>query len=154
MICGMGAAQESFKTMLRERVAPALRELGFRGSGQRFVLPSATHWAILGFQRSSESDASRVSFTVNLTVVERAAWETRRVEHPWIGRHPSANVSYTAGPGREIPTYWHARIGELMPARDDHWWKLDSETEVAAAATEVISVIRDHGLPAMREQMI
>jgi hypothetical protein len=44
----METAQNTFKRMMREQVAPKLRVLGFKGSGQKFVLASDSHWALLG----------------------------------------------------------------------------------------------------------
>jgi hypothetical protein len=55
--------------MIREHVAPALREMGFKGSGQNYSLPSETHWVSLWFQKSAYSDALRIRFTVHLLVV-------------------------------------------------------------------------------------
>src|SRR5947209_7169681 len=65
------SAQETFKRMMREQVAPQLRALGFKGSGQRFTLPSDSHWALLGFQRSAWGDSRKGKFTINLTVVSK-----------------------------------------------------------------------------------
>jgi hypothetical protein len=36
------------RRMLADRVAAALREMGFRGSGQNYFLPSDSHWQMLG----------------------------------------------------------------------------------------------------------
>src|SRR4029079_2033762 len=47
-------------------------------------LASATHWALLGFQRDKWSDKSRLRFTVNVTVVRRDAWDNARKAHPWM----------------------------------------------------------------------
>jgi hypothetical protein len=52
--------------MLRDEIAPELRAAGFKGSRQSFDLPSESHWAVLGFQKSAWSDRQRVTFTVNL----------------------------------------------------------------------------------------
>ena len=64
-------AQEAFVKMMKEEIAPALRRLGFKGSGQRYELPSPTHWALLGFQKSAYSDSPEVRFTVNVTIAGR-----------------------------------------------------------------------------------
>src|SRR6266508_1633339 len=68
-IFAVATAQESFKQMLRDHVAPALREMGFRGSGQNFSLRSDSHWALLDFQKSQWSSEDKIAFTVNLPVV-------------------------------------------------------------------------------------
>src|SRR5215203_3046681 len=89
----MPTAQAVFKTMLRDQVAPRLRELGFEGSRQNFSLPSETHYALLAFQKSDFSDKSAVRFTVNLTVVGREDWEqgSRRAWPDQPLRPPQAN---------------------------------------------------------------
>jgi hypothetical protein len=69
----MVTAQETYREMMKTQVAPALRGLGFKGSGQNYELPSPGHWAMLGFQKSAWSDASALRFTVNVLVVSRLA---------------------------------------------------------------------------------
>jgi len=49
----------------------ALRRLGFKGSGQRYELPSDVTWATLGFQKSAYSDSLAARFTINVTVISR-----------------------------------------------------------------------------------
>ena len=71
-------AQEMFRAMVRDQVAPALRDLGFKGSGQVYLLPSETHWAMLSFQKSASSDAASVRFAVNFDVTTKQEWEHRR----------------------------------------------------------------------------
>ena len=46
-------AQQAFVSMAKNEIAPRLRELGFKGSGQKFRLPSDTHLLALDFQRSA-----------------------------------------------------------------------------------------------------
>jgi hypothetical protein len=87
-----GTAQDRFRSMVRTELAPELRRLGFRGSGAQFELPSATHWLLLGLQRSTSSTADEVRFTVNLSAVDRQAWDTKRETEKWMGVRPSANV--------------------------------------------------------------
>lgn len=129
--------------MLREHVAPALRRAGFKGSGQRFELPSESVWRILGFQKSTASDASRVKFTVNVTVVDRAAWAQARLARTFLPERPSANVRQGVG--------WMSRIGKLMPRRDDHWWEIRADEPVEPRAAEVVSAITGYAVPAMEE---
>ncbi|RPE41173.1 uncharacterized protein DUF4304 [Streptomyces sp. Ag109_O5-1] len=50
--------------MMRTQIAPALRALGFKGSGQIFELPHPASWALLGFQKSAYNTARHVEFTV------------------------------------------------------------------------------------------
>jgi hypothetical protein len=139
-------AQETFTRMMQREIAPALRELGFKGSGQSFTLPSHTHWALLGFQRSRWGDSKEVRFTVNVTVVEKRAWEELRATRPHLGARPSPNV-------REPAPAWTERIGLLLPAGTDLWWPVPANASTARVADEVVAAIRDYALPEIARQI-
>ena len=134
--------------MMREQIAPALRALGLKGSGQSYAIPHESYWALIGFQKSVFSTAATVKFTLNLTVVSREAWSRAFEAHPWIGAKPSPNVQARTADGE-----WHARIGQLLPSRSDHWWPIEHDRPTEPVAREVIEAIRDHGLPAMYQRM-
>jgi uncharacterized protein DUF4304 len=142
---------------MRDVLGPALRELGFRGSGRQYSLPSPAHWALIGFQTSKWSTAKSVEFTVNVTVVARAAWIRWREFAPYYDERPSANVNYGPGPREMEPAlraaYWHQRLGELLPEHRDHWWELRAGRDSASLAREVVTAIHDHALPEMRIRM-
>lgn len=141
-------AQEVFKLMVREQIAPALRVLGLKGSGQSYTIPSERYWALIGFQKSVSSSSAVVKFTLNLTVVSRNAWARAFESHPWIGAKPSPNVEVLMADGE-----WHSRIGQLLPSRSDHWWWVEPDRPTEPVAREVVEAIRDVGLPAMLERM-
>lgn len=54
---------------------------GPQGFRRAYVLPDATCWAQVGFQKSSSSDRGRLRFTVNLQVTDKARWDERRRDH-------------------------------------------------------------------------
>jgi len=138
-------AQDTFKRMIREEVAPALRALGFKGSGQSYTLPSDTHWALLGFQRSKWSNSTKVEFIMNLSVVSKAVWDEARVEFPYYPERPAANERY----GRfDDERFWYERIG-----RGEEWWSLLPGSTTTALSGEVVAAVRDIGLPTMQEQI-
>lgn len=153
IIAAVATAQDSFKAMLREEIGPALRELGFKGSGQRFELPSDRYWALIGFQRSAWSDSAEVRFTINVTVASRSGWAEARSTRPFLGERPAPNAIYSA-PTIAMQDYvWQSRIGRLLPAGTDRWWQVSAGMDARPVAAEVIGVIRDYALPAMRLQM-
>jgi hypothetical protein len=141
----VATAQERFAAMLRDDVAPALRGLGLKGSGQAYTLPSETHWALIGFQKFSWSNADRVEFTLNLTVARKDEWAAAYEERPHIGARPKPNVG--GGPA------WSERIGGLMPDGDEVRWAVEVDEAVEPVVGDVVGAIRDHALPAMRERM-
>lgn len=135
-------AQETFKRMLRDVIAPALRMAGMRGSGGVYSIPSETHWVQLGFQRSQFNTAESVKFTVNCKVVRKDVWSTMYEERPYIGKTPRPNV-------RSGDFEWASRIGSLMPSGEDTWWSLGAGQETAGVAQEVLEAIRSFALPAL-----
>ena len=70
------SAITKFATLLRVRIAPKLRELGFRGSGRWFNLREESSIGQLRFQKSRFSDRTHVDFTVDLAIPD-ADWEIR-----------------------------------------------------------------------------
>jgi uncharacterized protein DUF4304 len=146
-------AQKAFEVMLRDQIAPALRDLGLKGSGQEFSLPSSTHWALLGFQRDKWSNRASVRFTVNVVVVARDVWDKASAAHAWMGARPHSRASGYTVSDSELPGYWYERIGLLMPRHDDYWWEVGRSTDTRRLATEVVTAIGTHVLPAMRQHM-
>jgi hypothetical protein len=134
-------AQEMFRQMMRDEIAPALRSLGFKGSGQAYFLPSETHWALLSFQRSQlRSTAERIEFAVNYDVTTTEEWDERRrtrgaPERPsgsWLGLRTIVD----RGP--------HG--GGLQ-----HWWELRVGSPVQPLAEDVVTRITNEALPEMQE---
>lgn len=122
----MPSAQECFTVMMREQVAPAVRKLGFKGSGSSFVLPVEGYWAIIGFQKSVWSTATELQFTINLTVVSKSEWIAIRERKPYYPERPSPNTHFG-------PSVWQRRIGELIPVKgNDYWWTLGTDNRSEA----------------------
>jgi len=142
---------------MRDVLGPLLRELGLRGSGRQYSLPSETHWALIGLQTSKWSTAKSVEFTVNVTVVARDAWLRWRELEPYNDERPLANVSYGPVPRGMDPalgaTYWHERLGQLMPEHRDRWWELQAGRDSTSVARDVATAIRDHALPEVRKRI-
>jgi uncharacterized protein DUF4304 len=91
-------AQDAYKVLMRDYIAPRLRELGFKGSGREFWLSSELFWAGIGFQASAWSDKSAVQFTVNIQVVEKDRWAELVASRPdpKYPERPAANNSYSS----------------------------------------------------------
>jgi hypothetical protein len=141
--------------MLRDEIAPALRASGLKGSGQRFVVPSESHWALLGFQKSAWSDRQRLTFTVNLTVVAHDVWANARQRLPQLPEQPGANWGLPPNMKSALDTgYWHARIGDLMPGNLDRWWELRATEDYTAVAAETVEAIRTYAIPEMRKRLV
>lgn len=145
-------AQEAYRALLKEHIAPPLRSLGWRGSGAAWYLPSDTHHAVVGWQKNRSSDAEELRFTANLKVVAKSVWFAQ--DHPpgrlGIGNRPQANASY----GLAYGITWERRVGRLMGVRGgDHWWLLRADHDLAALAHDVLTVVVEVVAPALHEEV-
>jgi hypothetical protein len=129
--------------MLREQIAPRLRSLGFKGSGQVFELPMDDHWALLGFQKSVSSDRDRVRFTINLLVIGKREWEDGRQRDAFWPARPRPNTRWGIG--------WEDRIGGVVPgSADDLWWTVAADEDAEMLSGAVIWAVTEFALPAMQ----
>jgi hypothetical protein len=119
--------------------------MGFKGSGQGFVLPDDQHWALLGIQRSRWSDSKDLEFTIQLTVANRKTWEQLRGVHGY-GARPYSTRFYG-------PKIWQERLGKLMPESDDKWWHVSPDSDINSLGAELAAAVEHYGLPAMRAEM-
>ena len=141
----MVTAQDRFRELIRNHLGPAFRALGFKGSGQDFVLPDDRHWTLLGIQRSRWSDSTDLEFTIQLTVADKKTWDRLRAEHRYPER-PYSTRFYG-------PKIWQTRLGELMPQSGDQWWHVRPDSDVGALGAEVASAVELYGLPAIRKEI-
>lgn len=139
-------ARQLFDQMLRTQVAPALRELGFRGSRQAFNLQneSGDH-ALLGFQQDNGNTADACRFTANVGFVSRHDWDRARARCSRLPAKPSPNAMW--------PTGWWERVGLLLDQPHDHWWTIRTAEDVPAIADHVVAVVRCSALPYLRAHM-
>jgi len=118
-------AQDLFRIMLRDQVAPELRRLGFKGSGQRYDLRTeGGDFGMLAFQKDAGSTGAYVRFTINLVVVRR-----------------SGSVG------------WRDHVGSLLDDPHDHWWTIRVGDDVSAVADHVLWVSRERALPELRYRL-
>lgn len=134
--------QARYKLLIDQHISPRLRAKGLTGSGGRYQLPSASHWSLLGFQKSAYSDRSSVKFTVSVTVVSRAEWDERVAEKRHAGKRPSALTRYNGIDSG-------SRIGALAGI-EDKWWLIEEDTDINALAIEVLGLIDTFALPWLR----
>jgi hypothetical protein len=129
---------------MKEVLSPALRDVGLRGSNGRFELPSTTHWAELGFQKSIYNRDDEVRFTVNLSAIRRDEWDAQAASKPHLGKRPTPSIHYGTWANQ-------IRIGSLTPAGEDKWWRLVRGVDVAAIAADVVADLLTYGVPWLRQ---
>ena len=137
--------QAQFRDLLKSDIAPLLRAHGIKGSGQNYALPSASHWALIGIQKSTYSNAEQIKFTINLYVVSRSVWAKERELRSYFPPKPTANVYWQIG--------WSMRIGTLLPGGQDYWWSFDRQTNTGDLVQSVVDAIITKALPVMRQQL-
>jgi Domain of unknown function (DUF4304) len=57
-------AQDAYRTLLRTRIAPALRAMGFKGSGNSFSMARGDYEVGINFQKNKWSTRDLVTFDV------------------------------------------------------------------------------------------
>ncbi|WP_034263777.1 DUF4304 domain-containing protein [Actinospica robiniae] len=135
------SARDGYTAMMRSRVRPELKRLGFTGSGKTFTLPSPDHYATLSFQQSRGNSWTLATFTANLSVISHAEWSATQpaVSEPADG--PDPDCGYGVG--------WSERLGEVSHHGYDYWWSVWAGFPTDDVADDLIVAIRDHALPAM-----
>lgn len=142
--------QEAYTSLLRDHIAPALRSLGFKGSGASFTADRDGVIVNLGFERSRFGDRRETLIAVNLTVASMDDWARARESFPFLPPRPAPNEGYLEQFGTGA---WQDRVGLLMPGGRDRWWTLRTSTVLASLAEEIVSAIRHYGIPAIAKQV-
>ncbi len=82
------------QALLKDHLAPGLRALGLKGSGQKYRLEVPGHFAFLGVQKASGSTSDLVRWTANLLAVSHDRWAEMRVASPYLPEQPKHNFAY------------------------------------------------------------
>jgi hypothetical protein len=125
-------AQAMYQHLVNDSLSPALRELGFKGSGGRYSLPCADCWAQLGFQKSGLQRRQGSAVHGQPPGREDLDWAEARSERPYLPERPAPGTIY----GGDVAAY--ARIGDLTPERSDRWWRVYGEVDAAAVVADVM----------------
>ena len=150
-VAEMNGIQRAYAEMIKTRISPMLRSLGFKGSGGNYRIVEIDSIAVLGFQRSVNSSQDEALFTIDLSVSHEEArrlWDEARQENlldQWRGYGDVVLIP--------VDVSWHWRLNELDPQRIPAWWSLRASTDVGELVGKVISAVRDVGLPAMKREM-
>lgn len=138
-------AQELYASFIKNEVSPKMRAEGLVGSGGRYSLKSATHWVLIGFQKSKWNDKTEVQFTINLMVVSREGWADLIATDPYFGAEPTPTSSATPAVNK--------RITDIMVPSHSQWWKIEAGKSTKAVSKEVIEALTGFGIPWLRSQI-
>jgi hypothetical protein len=141
------SAPQLFDQMLKTHIAPSLRALGMRGSGQNYSLPNpAGDYALIGFQKDRYNTAQLCRFTLNTAFYRKLAWQQARDRESWLPAAPTAtSVFGVAG--------WQDRVGTLLDPPHDHWWVIATPADVTLVADQVTTVVRAVVLPQLTARL-
>lgn len=127
------SAQQLFKTLVVERIAPLLNEHGFKKSGLNWHRKEGEDWLVVNVQKSAFSDRGEVRFTMNLGV----------------GLTSRRGHGFTWPDGKRPPItrcHHQQRIGELL-GETDRWWDVRSESGAERAGRAAVKALEETGLP-------
>ena len=137
-------AHEWFQLMVQTDLEPGLRALGLTDEGKRFRLVGIGQVGEIAILQQSTKTATR--FTLVLSVAGTDEWSSQRRIRPYLRA-----AGHKAGA-------WQERIGNVMLVGaglpiGDLWWQVEAGKPFGKTADEVLSAVREFGLPAMRAQM-
>jgi hypothetical protein len=120
---GTATAQDEFAAMMRDLIAPALRELGFKGTVSRwFWYRRGDYEGTFSTQKSRLSTSQEISFWVHLTAAH-------------------------------VPTdsvYWTTQLHALIPGNRDSSWQVTAGRPAGPVADRVLTAFRSYGWPAIQ----
>jgi hypothetical protein len=124
------STQEIFKVMIRDHVSPAMRELGFKGSTGKYSFTSGDWTGRMEVQKSVWNTQDVVEFTFNLMV------------------HHIPTI-----PTGKPYGIWSISLCHLVPMKWDYWWEISPSTDIEEMTENIIAILRDFGLPAIKAVM-
>ncbi|PPK67962.1 DUF4304 domain-containing protein [Actinokineospora auranticolor] len=139
-------ADEWFRLMVETGLAPGLRALGLAGTGRTFKVVRDAHVGQVSILQSTRSSAYSTRFTLSLSVTPTDEWASQ------LRIRPYALAAGHRGYG------WQERIGNLMLVGGgvpigDLWWKIEAGKPFASLSDEVLTAVREFGIPAIEHQI-
>jgi hypothetical protein len=134
-------ALDDLNDALREIVGPFLRKEGFRGSGQTWRLKAPNcDVAVVSVQRSKFSTRDHVQCLVALAVVPEVWWQ-------WERDSPGGATSTQPSTAH---AFYIEGLGPKGTAEARPWWHVTRGTDAELAALDMVTQLRETGLPALR----
>lgn len=130
----MSESAKRIDTIIRGRLAPRLKQAGFRKNARNFYREHSDHVDLINVQASLYNSATDSRFTVNVGVY-----------------YPEISNLVDARPVRGLPKEYDCtireRIGSLRADQLDYWWRVDSASDDHAIAIDLASQVDDLCLP-------
>jgi Domain of unknown function (DUF4304) len=139
-------AQGAYKTLLRARIAPGLRRLGFKGSGNSFSVVRNDYVVGINFQKNKWSTRDSVTFDVNLSIHHPANNESFEKENV-IARQFGKDIE-VPGSGN-----FFTRLSKLREPKGNFPWTVTPGGPDDEVASVVLEAIRLYFLPRVEEEL-
>lgn len=112
-----------------------LKQAGFRKNSTHFWKKDGEALQVINIQSSSWNNSAFGRFTLNIGVhfAEVAAMLPKTLP--------------MRDPPKEYCCLIRRRVGMLLPAGGDHWWKVTPETDADAVASELSGVLKEYVFP-------
>ncbi len=130
----MSESAKRIDAIIREELAPLLREVGFRKKARNFHREHADRIDVINVQASRHNDASSAKFTVNVGVYYPAIAEM-------------SDALPVKGAPKEYDCTVHSRIGALGEDRRDFWWTIEPSSDDASIAKDLAQNVRVYCVP-------
>jgi hypothetical protein len=132
----LSAIAEKIDAIVREGLVEPLKQAGYTKRARTFHLKGDSIVRVVNVQGCKWNIGDTGQFTINLGIyLPHIVKCLRERELP---------------PGK-LPAEWDCtvrmRIGELMPAGQDYWWKIDISSDLSEIATEVKEAWINYGRP-------
>ncbi len=131
--------EDRYKKIVQS-VGVALKAHGYRKSGTRFRLDRVGNLALVAFQRSTTSDAETIRFTMNIGVV------SGELLRRWDPDQDIAKVSVQSA-------HLWKRLGDFLPDPRDHWWEVNSSSDIGPLETEIVAVLESKVVPFLDDHL-
>lgn len=141
-----GTAQDAYRVLIRDHVGPALRSLGYKGSGGRYRREAGDYQISITFQRSRWSVKERVEYRLNISV-----------------QHPETTAAYdeandlARAMGRQYERAPAGSWGGSLPGRlgpaDMHWFALRRGDDLPSHGRMLLEAFQTFAVPAIEEQL-
>ena len=124
----------ALKLPIVNAVDAVLKPLGYRKSSASFQRAIGDVVHLVEVQGSSANVADDARFTINIGVFAPA------LDYEDVREFTKASIS---------EAHWRMRLGDLLPSRQDLWWRVSSLGDAEAAAVEIRELIERSALPTL-----
>ena len=145
---GVDSAQTAFKLMVRDQIAPALRRMGFKGTGNNYEMSVEGYRVQVQLQRSKWSTRDCVQFDANVSVVHPATIELFNEENRRARQQGKEIEDLDGGGG------FHARLNSLARRNALGFpWIVGPDEASEPIADDFIECVRQYFLPVVEEEL-